>query len=151
MHPKRSWVVVADAAQAAIFTLAPDGATLAPLEGCVFVNEAARGHARDLGHDRPGRVVESVGGARHAHEPRVDPHRRAKTAFAERLAAFLEAGDGAPPFDALVLVAPPRMLGDLRAALGQRAAARVVREIGKDLTRTPVARRTAYLLEALRR
>jgi protein required for attachment to host cells len=36
-------------------------------------------------------------------------------------------------FQALVVVAPPRMLGDLRAALHPEVAQRVVGEVPKDL------------------
>jgi protein required for attachment to host cells len=36
-------------------------------------------------------------------------------------------------FDELVLVAEPRMLGELRKVLSDRVAARVEREIAKDL------------------
>ena len=39
---------------------------------------------------------------------------------------------------ALVIVAPPRTLADIRAALHADVASRVIAEINKDLTRHPV-------------
>ena len=145
---RRTWIVVADAGRARILRFEGAGASGRLHEEAAFENPDAHGRARDFGHDRPGRVVESVGGAHHAVEPRSDPHRRAKTEFARLLAAHLDRAAGADAFDRLVVVAPARMLGDLRAAFGEETRRRIVREVDKDLTRLP-ARELAEQLHAI--
>lgn len=100
-----------------------------------------RSHER--GTDRPGRVQESAAAARHGIEPRSDPHREAKRRFAAHLAARLETEAAA--FDRLVLVAPPGFLGDLRAALGDAARAKLLGSLDKDLTKAPLAELARHL------
>lgn len=147
---KRTWIVVADAASARIITLEGSGRDQTPVVDATFENPAARGHSRDLGTDRPGRSVESVGSMRHAVEPRTDPHRQAKSTFARTIADYLDRADHEKKFDQIVLVAPPVTLGDLRAMLGKQVAKRVAGEIGKDLTKFPVAEIVAQLHAAVR-
>ena len=91
----------------------------------------------ELGSDRPGRSVESHGTARHAIEPKTDPHRELKRAFADQLVDVLTAHLEAKEFDRLILVAPPKMLGDLRQAIGQGLRAHITGEVGQDLTKVP--------------
>jgi protein required for attachment to host cells len=80
-------------------------------------------------------------------EPRTDPHRAAKAAFAGRLAARLEATASA--FERLLLVAPPPFLGDLRASLGKAARGKLHGTLDKDLTHAPLAA-VAAQLDAIR-
>jgi protein required for attachment to host cells len=93
--------------------------------------------SRDLGSERPGRVHESASPTRHAIEPRSDPHRAARQAFARLLADRLDAQSDR--FGRLLLVAPPAFLGELRAALGDAARARLAGSLDRDLTRLPEA------------
>lgn len=141
--PKRIWVMVADAARARLYI--SDGRDVRPADKSTFENPDAHGHSRDLVSDRPGRSFESVGGARHAEEPKHDPHRSAKSAFARRIADYVEHSALNDEFDDLVMVAPPQMLGDLREALGQHAAARLIGTAPKDLMKVPVAELQAHL------
>jgi protein required for attachment to host cells len=136
--PQRTWIMVADAAQGRIFMKEGRESQLAPVADANFANPAAHGFSRDLGSDRPGRTVESVGGAHHAQEPKHDPHRAAKATFAKQIAEFVERSALENKFDKLVLVAPPQMLGDLRHALGRHATAKVASEVAKDLTKIPI-------------
>lgn len=140
---KRIWVMVADAARARLYI--SDGHDVWPADEATFENPDAHGHSRDLISDRPGRSFESVGSARHAEEPKHDPHRAAKTAFARRVAEYVEHGALTDEFDDLVMVAPPQMLGDLREALGQHAAARLIGTAAKDLMKLPVVELQAHL------
>jgi protein required for attachment to host cells len=82
-------------------------------------------------------VHESASTTRHAIEPRTDPHRAARHAFARRLAERLDAKAGR--FDRLLLVAPSAFLGELRAALGEAMHARLAGSLDRDLTRLPLA------------
>ncbi|MBM3559753.1 MAG: host attachment protein [Alphaproteobacteria bacterium] len=127
-----NWVVVADGARARIYEHTRIGGGLAAL--AAMDHDKAHGHARDLGSDRPGRVFDSTGAGRHAVAPHTDYLRYEKDKFAHEIAALLEHAGTGRRFDRLVLVAPPRTLGDLRAAMGAHAKAAVIGEVHKDLT-----------------
>jgi protein required for attachment to host cells len=88
--------------------------------------------AREHGTDRPGRKHGSDGVSRSAIEE-TDQHQRAEQLFATRLADRLYEMGHAHEYQARVVVAPPRMLGDLRAALHPEVAQRLVGEVPKDL------------------
>jgi protein required for attachment to host cells len=139
----RTWIMVADAARAQLFL---SESAHEPIESFVCLeNPNANLRDQDLVSDKPGRAIESVGGARHAEE-RIDHHRADKTAFARRVAEYVERGAADKKFDRLVLVAPPQMLGDLRGALGQQSQARVTHEVPKDLTKLPIAKLREQLM-----
>jgi protein required for attachment to host cells len=87
---------------------------------------------REQGTDRPGRKHGSDGVSRTAIEE-TDQHQRAEQLFAARLAERLYEMGHAHEYQALVVVAPPRMLGDLRAALHPEVTQRLVGEVPKDL------------------
>ena len=63
--------------------------------------------------------------------------------FVHELAGELEASAGT--FDDLIIVAGPRMLGEIRQALTDRVAATVRKEIGKDLAGLDVPTLTVEL------
>lgn len=135
MKPVRTWILIADGAQARVLEARGKGHGLSEVEGLKRGVALAASH--DLGSDRPGRTHESVGAVRHAMEPTSDPHREQKRRFAGEMAELigqhLKAGD----FDRLVVVAPPVTLGDLRAALPDAVAKVVAGEVAKDLTKVP--------------
>ena len=89
--------------------------------------------------DRPARVQESASSARHGIEPKVDPRRAAKSAFAAELAKKLEDALVRGACKRIVLVAPPRILGELREHLSPRGREAVAGEINKDLTHLGLA------------
>ncbi len=128
------WIVVADGAKARVLSRQGRHGPLEPASDMCFAEAEARLPTRDVGADRPGRVQESANAARHAMEPRVDWHRFAKERFAIGIANALEAAAQRKLYEELILVAPPRALGDLRRALGRHAKARVAGEVAKDLT-----------------
>jgi protein required for attachment to host cells len=100
---------------------------------------------RELGTDRPGRKPGTDGVSRSAIEE-VDRHQQAETRFASDVASALYQMEHAHQFDELVVVAPPRMLGDLRAALHPEVEARIVAEVAKDLVSHPVPELARLLL-----
>jgi protein required for attachment to host cells len=105
--------------------------------------------ASEMGPDAPGRSFESVGTARHSVAPRTDPERIEEQRFAGRIVERLDQAAGHSRFDKLILVAPPRMLGDLRAALTPRLASLLSATLARDLTKIPQARLVGHLEEAL--
>ena len=135
------WALVADAQRARIFRrLLPAGVWSELVDQAWEVPNPS---SHDQGSERPGRVHQSVGSARHAIEPRSDPHRAAKLTFATYLGGYLE-GE-APVYASLVLVAPPAFLGDLRLVLGKAASKRLRGALDKDLTHATPSDIAAHL------
>jgi protein required for attachment to host cells len=132
---RKCWFVVAGATRAAAYRRRADRPGYD--EVASWEAPEAGKPARELVTDRPGRAFDSRGGQRHAMEPHEDPKDAARRAFAGTLAAALGAAQDAGRFEALVLFAPPRMLGMLRNDLPANGAAAVARAIAKDLTRLP--------------
>jgi protein required for attachment to host cells len=93
---------------------------------------------REQGTDRPGRSSASLGVARSAMEE-VDWHYLAKERFADELAEALYRHAHANLFDRLIIIAPPKILGNLRKAFHAEVVDRIAAEIPKELTSHPVA------------
>ena len=92
----------------------------------------------EQGSERPGRLSKSFdSGQRSAVEP-VDWHHLEEHRFARQVAAAMEEIMWSRKVPALIVVAPPRTLADLRTAFHADVRARIVAEINKDLTKHPV-------------
>ena len=89
----------------------------------------------EQGSDRPGRLGKASG--RSAVEP-VDWHDIEEHRFVHRVAAAMEQVVREHKAPALVVVAPPRTLADLREAFHADVKARIIAEVHKDLTKHPV-------------
>ncbi len=129
----KTWILIADAAHARVLQSNGHGKPLVPVPQFEMHADLPRSH--DLGADRPTRTHESVGTTRHAVEPRTDPHRELKRAFAVLVAERLKEAATAKSFDRLVIAAPPVMLGDLRCALHKQVSDKVAAEVPKDLVK----------------
>jgi protein required for attachment to host cells len=101
----------------------------------------------DLGADRPGRAIESTSGRRSAVE-QTDWHDLNEHRFSRRVAAFVESHVLVAKPPALVIVAPPRTLADLRATLAPSVRDKVILELDKDLTHSPLHEIEAHVLKA---
>lgn len=128
-------VVVCDGAKAIL--LADSG--IAPAPKLFVVESFAEPHPSTsaLGTDRPGRVHESATTKRSAMEE-TDLHAEAEAAFLGRVAGRLGELVGAGRASRILIVAPPRALGTLRAALSPKVKGCVESEIAKDLVKLPV-------------
>lgn len=135
MKAAKTWVVIADGARARLVSAEGHGKGLHVVEQ----RELSADHSpsRDLQADKPSRVFESHGAARHSVEPKTDPHRELKRSFAHLIADELDDGLSLKKFDRLVVVAPPVTLGDLRNALSEPVKASVIAEVAMDLTKVP--------------
>jgi protein required for attachment to host cells len=100
------------------------------------VLEQADPPTREQGTDRPGRY-RSASGPKSAFEE-VDWHQLAEDRFAAEIGGALNKLALENKFNHLILVAPPKVLGALRARLHKETAGRVVGEIAKDLTSHPI-------------
>lgn len=93
---------------------------------------------REQGTDRPGRSVGSVGTARRSAMEQSDWHYIAEERFAGAIAEALYRLAHSNRFDELVVVAPAKVLGNLRQAFHAEVTARIVGEISKELTSHPI-------------
>ena len=90
----------------------------------------------EQGTDQPGRAI--VGSSRRSCLEQTDRHQIAKDRFSDEVAADIAKGHRKHPFPALVLVAPPHTLAELRHALTDDVRRVVRAEIDKDLTKLPL-------------
>jgi len=102
----------------------------------VFAEENPPTH--DQGADRPTVAFAHAGSHRRGQIEQTDWHRLEEHRFVERVAAALEDVVRKNKAPALVVVAPPRTLADLRRAFHADVQKRIVAELGKDLTKHPV-------------
>jgi protein required for attachment to host cells len=93
---------------------------------------------REQGTDRPGRAAASVGAARSAVDD-ANWHHIAKERFAGEIAKALYRHAHDDRFEKLVIIAPPKILGNLRRAFHAEVLDRIIGEIPKELTSHPVA------------
>ena len=143
MPKKITWILVADGARARVLMNQGIGKGLEPAVNGEMVHAVPP--TRELGTDRPGRAQQRGTAGRHAIQPHVDWHRFEKEKFSREMAALLDAAAERGAFDRLVLIAPPRTLGDLRSALGAKARGKVHAEVDKDLTHVTVQELPDYL------
>jgi protein required for attachment to host cells len=101
----------------------------------VFVDHDPPTH--EQGTDRPGRAYSSVGPGR-SSVSQTDWHKLEEQKFAHEVAATLEKLVRDGKIKALIVVAPPRALADLRKAFHDDVKKTIVAEINKDLTKHPI-------------
>ena len=101
---------------------------------------------RMLGSDREGRVYQSVGGARSKVE-QTDLHQQTEDRFVSSLAHKMSTLAHEGKMKILVLVAPPRVLGQLRRQLDTQTRSMVSAELGKDLVKLDVADIESYFAQ----
>jgi len=102
----------------------------------------------EQGSERPGRVSKALDSSRRSAVEPVDWHHIEEQRFAERVAAVMEQIVRARNVPALVVVAPPKTLADLRSAFHVDVQARIIAEINKDLTKHPVGEIEKHLASA---
>lgn len=129
---KNCWVVVTDGAGYRIFSCSRPGTSMILLEQRTFPD--AKKTSQEIGSDRPGRYHGGHNSSRHAFENRVDWHVQAEREVAREVAQLLNQRRRDKRFDELVLVAPPRALGDMRSFLNAKLFGSKITEIDKDLT-----------------
>ena len=148
MQKTTTYVLIADGARARLFVVEERTAVLKPALGQEFIGTNLP--SREIASDRPGRSFDSAGSGRHAMEPPTDPHRHAERVFAQEVAAVLEDARRRNEFQRLVVVAPPKALGDLRGVFSDALRNRVIAELHKDLTKVAIHDLPSHLAEILR-
>jgi protein required for attachment to host cells len=138
-----TWVVVADHQHGHAFENDGPSRGLNPVEGFSFDTRLHAG--RDLVTERPPRGFSPAAGTPHAIEPKVDPHREEGERFVSDVAAALTKASDAGQFHRLLLIAPPRALGEFRKHLPHRVRDKLLAEIDEDLTRAARAQIEAHV------
>lgn len=129
------WVVVCDGAKALILENAGD--TKIPNLKTIRIFEQEDLPTRELGTERPGRTMSSVGHGRSAYQ-QTDWHDLAEEAFLQSLAQHLDAAVNAGKAKSLIIIAPPRALGVLRPAYSAALKNAVRAEVDKDFVKMPL-------------
>ena len=127
-----TWVLVADGHRARVFVNEGPGTGLKPALEQEFIHMLPPD--RDLAADKAGSARSGGGDSHHTLDHHEDLHRHEKAVFARELARHLDGYLKDKRFERLVVVAPPRTLGELRADFSKAVAATVDGELAKDLT-----------------
>jgi protein required for attachment to host cells len=129
------WVVVCDGAKALVLQNAGDAKFPNLKTREVYEQKDLPTHL--LGADKPGRTHSSAGYGSSA-VTQTDWHNQAEQAFLTHVAQRLDAELTAGKVKSLIMVAPPRALGMIRAAYSHALRAAIRSEIDKDLVKHPV-------------
>ena len=132
MKPKKTWILIADGARARVVQNDGPGTGVESVFPYDFATSSAP--TRERGTERPGRTHARGGGQQTAYQPREDWHTFEKGKFATEMAHMLNERAECRAFDQLILVAPAKTMGVLRAAIRGPVGGRVIGEVLKDLT-----------------
>ncbi|PPD45037.1 MAG: host cell attachment protein [Methylocystis sp.] len=130
-----AWVLVGDGRRALFFSNHGD-AELLDLR-VVETRVEDNPPTREQGSDAPGRAFSSVSPGRSAMG-NVDWHELEEERFARAMAERINVAAESGEMKEIVIVAPPRTLGEIRKELSVKAQSKVAGELHKDLTRHPV-------------
>lgn len=133
MKSKSTWFVIADGSRGRFYINKGPGTGLAVAMPSDLIAESVA--SRKMTTDRPGRSSNHATGSRHSMSPKSDVHDLTEQDLAHEIGELLDEKQKKAAFDQLVLVAAPRMLGLLRAALSDNTKKLVVCECDKDLTK----------------
>ncbi len=126
-----TWILVAHRGGARLL------ANTGPGKGLQLIEDIPHPDGRlkdgNINADKPGRAFDSFGAGRHSMSKEQSPTERIAEQFAKTLVERLQQGRNENRYGALVLVAEPRFLGELRATLDAPTAALVTATLDKDL------------------
>ena len=130
--PHNSVILVADGRKSLFFRNRGDAdfPNLGAVEKEVHSNPSHHEQVSDLAGRASGRLGSSM--------EEVDFHQQEEDRFAADTAAMLKERALRNEYDALVVVAPPRTLGELRKHYHKEVEKRLVAELPRDLVNTPV-------------
>jgi protein required for attachment to host cells len=141
--PHNSFVLVADGKKMLFFRNEGDGEF--PKLEIERKEEQENPATQDQKTDESGASAASYGSNRHAYSE-TDFHQLEEDRFAAEAAAMLKQRALRNEYDSLIIVAPPRTLGELRKHYHKEVEKRLAAEIAKDLTGHPVTEIERILL-----
>ncbi len=133
--PHDAMVVVADGRKMLLFR--NDGDAQYPKLEVVTHDEKDIPATRDIGTDAPGRNQQAGGLGGVAGYEQTDFHQLEEDRFAAETAEMLRKRALKNEFSQLIVVAPPKALGELRKHYHKEVEARIIGEIAKDITNRP--------------
>jgi len=132
--PHNAHVLVIDGHKLLLFK--NDGNVAAPKLNVAAHREQESAATHDQGSDKPGQTQSSVGGVRSGYEE-TDFHQQDENRFAAAAADVLKREVLAGRIEALIVIAAPRTLGELRKHYHGEVAKRLLGEISKDVAGRP--------------
>lgn len=90
----------------------------------------------DKGSRRLGRVFESHEVLRHTYTPREKYKDSESKEFIAKISNIIN--DNLNEYDRLIVIAPPKRLGEIRALMADTVKEKITQEIGKDLVKSPL-------------
>ena len=126
-----TWILTASRSSASLFETDWPGKLMRRIQD--ISNPQGRLQNKDIDTDKPGRVYDSFGERRHSTSPKQEPTEHISQQFAQNLAELLNKGRLSHAYDKLIIMAGPKFLGILRAALDKNTAALVVQTVNKEL------------------
>ena len=126
-----TWILSANRSSASLFESDWPGTLMRRLQD--IPHPQGRMQNKDIDTDKPGRVFDSIGQGRHSTSPKQEPTEHIAQQFALNLAEILNRGRLTHAYDKLILVAEPKFLGILRAALDKNTAGLITQSVNKEL------------------
>ncbi len=136
----KTWVVVAESSRAKIFEVELNESTKSLKELTGFTHSVSRSHKKQLsGYQQKE--------SRHSQlTTSLDTHKgHERTEFARSISEHLNSARNKGQFNKLILMSPPKFLGDLRKNLGNETNKYVVSAIDKNLVRHTIKDIQAHL------
>ena len=134
--PHNSMVLVADGRK--MLFLRNEGDAVHPNLVVEHAQEQDNPAVRDRATDQSGRASSPQGASQSSFEP-TDFHQIEEDRFAAEAADLLKRRALRNDFESLIIVAPPRTLGELRKHYHKEVSSRLAGELDKDLTGHPIA------------
>jgi len=138
-----TWILTASRSGATLFETDGEGKAIRRLHD--IPHPKGRLQNKDIDADKPGRAFDSLGQGRHGMSTEHESTEEVAMQFARILAELLNKGRTTHAYEKLVLVAEPKFLGMLRAALDPHAAALIVKTVHKDLPEVNEKELASYL------
>jgi protein required for attachment to host cells len=135
--PHNSFVVVADGKKMLFFR--NEGDSEFPKLEVERKRETTDAYDRDQKTSLAGKAPTASGGAGSSSYQEVDFHQLEEERFAAETAEMLRMRALRNEFESLIIVAPPKTLGELRKHYHKEVEKRLAGEVAKDLTGHPVA------------
>ncbi|HEX8585128.1 MAG TPA: host attachment family protein [Allosphingosinicella sp.] len=144
--PHNTFVVVADGKKMLFFRNEGDAEFLKlEVEGKRVQEDLSD---QEMSTDKAGRTFDASGGAGRSAYEETDFHQLEEDRFAHETAEILKKRALKNEFEQLIIVAPPRTLGELRKHYHKEVEKRLAGEIAKDLTGHPVLEIEKILMAA---
>jgi len=126
----KTWVVVAESSRAKIYEVEKNESRKILKELTGFTHSIVRNHKQQLsGNQQKESRHSQLTGSLETHKD----HER--TTFARTIGQHLKSARNKGQFSKLILMSPPKFLGDLRKCLGHETNKYVVSEVDKNLVR----------------